>query len=107
MGEIKYKYRFIARIVLEAKTPLVIGSGNKDIYTDATIAKDVNGLPYIPGTSIAGVVRHALGLTDEEEKFFGYQKGEKGHGSEIIFSEAKMIGADGKVIDGIKELKGE
>lgn len=104
MEKVKYQYRFIARIVLEAKTPLVIGSGNKDIYTDATIAKDVNGLPYIPGTSIAGVVRHALGLTDKEDNFFGYQKGEKGRGSEIIFSEAKMIGVEGVAIDGIQVL---
>lgn len=104
MGKINFQHRFIARIVLEAKTPLVIGSGNKDIYTDATIAKDVNGMPYIPGTSIAGVVRHALGLTDKEDNFFGYQKGESGRGSEIIFSEAKMIGVDGVALDGIQNL---
>ncbi len=107
MEKKNYKYRFIARVVLEAKTPLVIGSGNKDIYTDATIAKDVNGLPYIPGTSIAGVVRHALGLTDKEDNLFGYQKGENGRGSEIIFSEAKMIGVDGIAVDGLQNLTGD
>lgn len=104
MGETNYKYRFVARIVLEAKTPLVIGTGNKGIHTDATIARDVNGLPYIPGTSIAGVVRHALGLTDKDDNFFGYQKKEKGRGSEIIFSEARMIGKDGVAVDGIQDL---
>lgn len=103
----KYNYRFIARIVLEAKTPLIIGSGNKDIYTDATIAKDVNGLPYIPGTSIAGVVRHAIGLSAQDNNFFGFQNGDKGKGSEIIFSEAKMIGENGVAVDGLKDVKGE
>lgn len=102
-----YNYRFIARIILEAKTPLIIGTGNKEIHTDATVAKDVNGLPYIPGTSIAGVVRHALGLTGKDDDFFGFQSDDKGKGSEIIFSEARMIGLDGKAIDGLKEINGE
>lgn len=107
MGNKKYDYRFIARVVLEAKTPLVIGSGNKDIYTDATVSKDINGLPYIPGTSIAGVVRHALGLDDKEDNLFGFQKKDQGRGSEIIFSEAKMIGENGKPIDGLQILSGD
>ena len=98
-----YQYRLIARVVVVAATPLAVGSGQKEIDTDATVAKDVNGLPYIPGSSIAGVVRHAL-----EDKgcklngFFGYQQKDNGQGSEIIFSEAKMIGKEGKAIDGLQ-----
>ncbi|MCF0185827.1 MAG: CRISPR-associated protein, partial [Bacteroidaceae bacterium] len=114
MGNKNYQYRFIARVVLEAKTPLAIGSGNKEIHTDATVAKDVNGLPYIPGTSIAGVVRHALGLVEKEDTFWGFQSNRKddkgnniGCGSEIIFSEAKMIGTESKAIDGLQTLKGD
>ena len=56
----KYTHRFLARLVIEAKTPLAIGSGEKDIISDALVATDVNGLPYIPGTAIAGVVRSLL-----------------------------------------------
>ena len=98
-------YRQIARVVVEAATPLAVGSGKKEINTDATVAKDVNGLPYIPGSSIAGVVRHALedqgvNLND----FFGYQENGEGKGSEIMFSEAKMIGKDGVAIDGLQDI---
>lgn len=100
-----YSHRFLARLVIEAKTPLAVGSGEKDILTDALVATDANGLPYIPGTSIAGVVRHMI--TDAAPKdfniqqIFGYQSKNEGRGSEIIFSEAKILNSEGKVIDGM------
>jgi CRISPR/Cas system CSM-associated protein Csm3 (group 7 of RAMP superfamily) len=117
MAETKYRYRFLAKIVIEAATPLSICSGVKNIITDSMIIKDCNGLPYIPGTSIAGVVRHYLDnkenapdLFDNQKftKFFGYQipfKDNNGEGSQIIFSDAKLVGADGKAVDGLKSKK--
>ena len=60
MAEMKNKYRFLARLVIESKTPLNIGSGNKSIKTDSLVLRDVNGLPFIPGTTIAGLLRHSL-----------------------------------------------
>ena len=112
-----YDKRILAHIVIEAKTPIIIGSGAKNSITDAEILKDVNGLPYIPGTSIAGVLRHSI---DEElaYKFFGFNVKEKPqdddkskdsddkyepHGSEIIFSEAKLLNDDGTAIDGLAD----
>lgn len=99
-----YDIRLQAHIVLEAETPLVIGSGNKNALTDSTILKDVNGFPYIPGTSIGGVIRH---LIDEKRQngYFGIEsatKSKRGNskGSDIIFSEAKIVDFDGKVHDG-------
>src|SRR5574344_811423 len=99
----QYTCRNIARIVIEAETPIVIGNGNSNIMTDSLVATDVNGLPYIPGTSISGIVRHAIG-EDKAKAFFGYQnprKSKDGWGSDIIFTDAKMVGEDGTVIDGI------
>ena len=99
-----YDVRLQAHIVLEAETPLIIGSGNKNTLTDSSILKDVNGLPYIPGTSIAGVVRH---LIDEEQQngYFGIKSDKKtkrdnSKGSDIIFSEAKIVDFNGRVQDG-------
>lgn len=102
--ESKYTYRFLARIVIEAKTPMAVGSGEKDITTDALVATDVNGLPYIPGTAIAGVLRSMIG-EETAKDFFGYQdrvKSENSKGSEIVFTEAKILNSEGKVIDGLK-----
>lgn len=73
----KYKYRMIARITLEATSPLAVGSGEKDIITDAPVARDVNDLPYIPGTSLMGIIRHSLKALKERDSIFGYQKGDK------------------------------
>lgn len=103
MKKTNYIHRFLARFVIEAKTPLAVGSGEKDITTDALVATDVNGLPYIPGTAIAGVVRSMIG-EESAKTFFGYQvpnKKKDGKGSEIIFTEAKILNSNGKVVDGL------
>ncbi len=130
MKTLGYTHRFLARFVIEAETPLAVGSGDKDVLTDALVATDVNGLPYIPGTAIAGVVRHMLEdvpnqETDEYgrsfiERLFGYQETKKqkearektqkaknekvedlSKGSEIIFTEAKILNSKGEVVDGM------
>lgn len=105
MNDMKYSYRFLARFVIETETPLAVGSGEKDITTDALVATDVNGLPYIPGTAIAGVMRHMV----EELRFddfdinetFGFQSRKDGQGSKIIFTEAKILNSKGEVVDGM------
>lgn len=98
----KYTHRFLARIVFEAKTPLAVGSGEKDVVTDALVATDVNDLPYIPGTALAGVVRSMLEQEEiQTDTVFGFQKGNEGKGSEVIFSEAKILNSKGEVIDGL------
>lgn len=99
----KYSHRFIARVVIEAVTPLAVGSGTGNIESDMLVVKDVNGLPYIPGTSIAGVLRHLM-PEDKRDIIFGFQKSKRGEGSKIMFSDARMIGSEGKVIDGIVNL---
>lgn len=93
----KYTHRFVARVVIEAETPMAVGSGEKDILTDALVVTDANGLPYIPGTSIAGVLRSMIG-EEEASKFFGTQD----NGSEIIFSDARIVASDGMVVDGLR-----
>ncbi len=89
------KYLFLSRIIIEAKSPLNIGSGNKGVKTDSLVLRDVNGLPFIPGTTIAGLLRHTLGK--DEERLMGSQK----KGSPLVITEARMLDSDGKVLDGI------
>lgn len=102
--EQKYRFRQLARVVLELKTPLAIGSGNKNIKTDSVVAKDVNGLPYIPGTTLAGLIRHAL-PEGEVQRQMGWQEKEGGEGSRLIITEAKLLSADGTPIDGLSSLQ--
>lgn len=98
----KYTHRFLARFIIETKTPLSVGSGDKNIKTDALVATDVNGLPYIPATSIAGVVRSMIG-EDNALNFFGKQSKneDENRGSEIIFTEAKILNSKGEAVDGL------
>ena len=89
------QYRFLARIVIEAKSPLNIGSGSKGIKSDSLVLRDINGLPFIPGTTIAGLLRHTL--DNDKEKYMGSQE----MGSPLIVTEAKMLDDEGTVLDGI------
>ena len=106
------QYRFLARIVIEAISPLNIGSGKKGIKTDSLVLRDVNGLPFIPGTTIAGLLRHSYtverneGETEKEyKKKLEYLReplmGSQNLGSPLIITEAKMLDSDGTVLDGI------
>lgn len=100
-----YTHRLLARVVIEAKTPLSIGTGTESFLTDSLVALDTNGLPYIPATAIAGTFRHFL--KEDANKIFGYQATNKendGEGSRIIFSSAQMVGKNKKVIDGIENI---
>ena len=98
-------HRNIARITLEAETPLAISSGDKSLVTDSSIMKDVNSLPYIPGTSLAGALRNMLEVNGVDTNIlFGYQMQNDGAGSRLIVSDAKMVGCDGNVVDGLKSI---
>ena len=84
-----------------------IGSGRSSVKTDAVIARDVNGLPYIPGTTLTGLMRHAMEQTadgkEQAERIMGYQSKKEGQGSWLAVTEAKVIGGDGLPVDGLRK----
>jgi CRISPR/Cas system CSM-associated protein Csm3 (group 7 of RAMP superfamily) len=96
--------RYLARITIEAKTPLAIGSGERGFTIDRLIARDASGLPYIPGTSLTGVLRKAFEqqVGEEDAKaLFGYQtpnKRSEGAGSRLMLSSAHLLAEDGKTV---------
>ncbi len=101
--------RYIAHFVVETNTPMAVGSGEKGLTVDRLIARDANGLPYIPGTSLAGVVRHELDNSfddDYSNNLFGFQgDNDKGQGSRINFSSAILLANDGKtVLEGLENI---
>jgi len=96
--------RYIAKITIEAETPIAVGSGEKGVNTDRLVAKDANGLPYIPGTGLTGVLRHSFNDEDFVNEIFG-SGGEDGKGSRLIVSSAFLIDKDGKtVLDGLRNI---
>jgi CRISPR/Cas system CSM-associated protein Csm3 (group 7 of RAMP superfamily) len=69
-------WRYLARVTVQLKTPMHIGAGREWNASDAGVVLDANGLPSIPGSSIAGVLRHAFEAKYGEEqtnRLFGYQ----------------------------------
>lgn len=49
---------YLARLVLQADCAHAIQSGRGDNTHDVLLLRDANGLPAIPGSSLAGVLRH-------------------------------------------------
>lgn len=90
-----------ARILVEGElvleSPLCIGTGEHDERVDATVLKGADGIPYVPGTSIAGALRALMtdsctSVTAEDlERFWG-GSGEEGLQSAFIAGDATIPG---------------
>ena len=98
-----YNHIYKARFIIEAASPLAVGSGEKGVIVDRLIARDANGLPYIPGTSILGIIRHQMEDNNTDEALakslndvFGQSGSEEGLGSRIIFSDAQLSDKKGE-----------
>jgi CRISPR/Cas system CMR subunit Cmr4 (Cas7 group RAMP superfamily) len=99
------------QLTLEAETPLAIGSGQESLVNDRLVMRDANGLPYIPGTGLAGVLRHSLAKTMDEailKNLFGFQDkepGGEGRGSRLIVSAGYLLSHDGeRVLEGLQDI---
>lgn len=91
-------------IRLTQQSPLRISDGDNE-ETDSDLMRDGRGLPYIPGSSLAGVLRSML-PREEAERAFGYLKigSDEITESRIIVSDASLRSGKGvreSVRDGI------
>ena len=110
---------YCAHFIVEADTPLAVGSGQKGLTVDRVVARDANGLPYIPGSSIAGVLRHHLSGEMDVDHLFGFQSHhgntstvdvshDDGVGSRIIVSSAHILDKSGEqVLEGLAQINWE
>lgn len=77
MMEELHHYRRL-RLTLEAQSAHAIHSGKGSLTHDVLVVRDGNGLPTIPGSSLAGVLRHrfaAIHGEDASNRLFGNQIG--------------------------------
>jgi len=101
----------LARVVVECASPLSIGTGAADGVFDVALVRDANGLPAIPGSSLAGVLRHAWrrlgGGVEEEARIFGFQRprgpdGEaEGQASRLQVSWGALLDSEGRAAEGV------
>ncbi len=95
-------FRYILRAVIEFDTPFIVGSGNDDIVSDAVCVTDCNGLPAIPGSSIAGALRAAYKAKykNDANEIFGFQRGNLGEGSRLQVSWAVIHNSQDRPVEG-------
>lgn len=96
-------FRYCADILVEAATALKIGIGEKGLNTDELAATDANRLPMIPGTALCGVLRHHF-EESEAKNLFGFQDRKEGTGSRLIVTDARFVGKEGEVMDGLQRI---
>jgi len=85
-------YKLIIKGKVKNTSPLIIGCGLEE-KTDNDILTDPNGNPYIPGSSMAGTMRHHFkdNYSDQVDldKYFGCASDDSGNQSKILFSDLR------------------
>lgn len=99
------QYFHIARVVLENATGLSLATGHPDHGFDSVLVRDANGLPTLPGTALAGVLRQAfarLNRDEAAEDLFGWQRGNKGKPSHVHVGWGCLLDQAGQAVFGLK-----
>lgn len=93
-----------AKLVLECATPLSIKADDADPTFDTRLMRDANGLPTIPGTAIAGVLRSLCFKAFGEEtanQIFGYAQGSASQKSLLSVSFGYIHNSKNQPIQGL------
>lgn len=83
-------------VTIEMISAFIVSAAEGDHLFDAVFVTDANGLPCIPGESIAGVLRHALAgsgdpmISEQCRSVFGFQDGRDGEASRVRISFAHV-----------------
>lgn len=113
---------YIARIIIEADTPLFVGSGEVGLLSEMQVQRDHLGLPMILGTTLTGVLRNEFQEESKKghfvekdkkreyipsnfEKLFGYHEENFGQGSRIRVSSAYLMFNQNECIQGLGQDK--
>lgn len=83
----------LARVTIEMTSAFSVGTGRGDDLQDSLFVTDAHGLPAIPGSSLAGLLRASLEGGSEgrrADELFGYQRGASGRPSRVRLSWAQV-----------------
>lgn len=95
-------HHYVARLTLEALSPLSIAAGGADGVFDVRLVRDANGLPALPGTTLAGVLRHLHHVVhgaSSTDQLFGYQAHDQGEASAVQVSWGAIQDSRGQPVD--------
>lgn len=82
--------KFIARVTLEAGTAISVCGSQNDTISYSTVARDANGLPFIPASSLKGAINKEMKLINDKSRCF-------------FFTDAIMTDENGIAVDGLRE----
>jgi len=90
----------LARVTIEATTPLTVGTGGGVDVWDSACVTDASGLPAIPGSSLAGALRarYAPAYAEAVDSLFGFQESKNGEASRVAVSWAAVHGANDRPV---------
>lgn len=95
-----------ARVELEALTPHGIHAGRGDVTHDVLLVRDASGLPTLPGTSLAGVLRHlhekAFGDA-AAQALFGFAEGSGGQPSWLQIMAGLVHDSQDRAMEGLRD----
>jgi CRISPR/Cas system CSM-associated protein Csm3 (group 7 of RAMP superfamily) len=101
-----HSFRHVARVVIEFTTPFHVGTGEGGYGADALVVTDANGLPTIPGSSLAGALRAAFlahtGGRARTDSLFGFQEGDQGCGSRLSLTWAVIHDRNDQPVEGLR-----
>jgi CRISPR/Cas system CSM-associated protein Csm3 (group 7 of RAMP superfamily) len=93
----------LLRGIIELAKPALIGSGKSE-QTEMDVILDSEGKPFIPATSLVGVLKHRIeemydskGKKDNINEFWGFAGKEDGRGSALACSDLTCISGDYKI----------
>ncbi len=109
-----FTHHAIARVVVETLTPLSLVTGHTQGIFDTALLRDANGLPTIPGTALAGVLRSLVRrcppkietVEPIDRHLFGYQSGDGGQASRVQLSWASLLDSQGRTNTAIRTESG-
>jgi CRISPR/Cas system CSM-associated protein Csm3 (group 7 of RAMP superfamily) len=116
-----HPFRHVARVVIEFTTPFHVGTGEGGYGADALVVTDANGLPALPGSSLAGALRAtfqervsaafvAAGAPaaaarkqaeDRTNQIFGHQTNDEGRGSRLSLTWAAIHDRNDQPVEGL------
>lgn len=81
------------KLIFSQTAPLRITNGDND-NTDSDLMMDSRGLPFIPGTSVAGVLRSLLSEEDGDFLFGNIKTDGSGSGKETVFGDGRVLSSE-------------
>lgn len=94
--------RAYCRVIIELTGPCCVGTGSESFQSDMPFLTDHNGLPTLPGSTLAGLLRAALRQVEGDDvasHWFGHTQGEQAHASRVRISWASIHDEQDQPVD--------